>query len=69
MIQEETDPHYMGRVISYNDMFFMLSNIVTALFVGYVSKWDVSLQNITMVLGLGFIVTAMYYVWFKKRYL
>lgn len=68
LIQEETESHYMGRVISYNDMFFMLSNVATALFIGYAAKWGMSLASITFTLGLGFIVTAVYYVWFKKRY-
>jgi len=69
LIQEETDTKYMGRVISYNDMFFMLSNVTTALFIGYASKWGLSLEGITFTLGLGFIVVAAYYVWFKKRYI
>ena len=69
LIQEETDSKYMGRVISYNDMFFMLSNVATALFIGYASKWGMSLSNITLILGLGFFVVAGYYVWFKKAYL
>jgi predicted MFS family arabinose efflux permease len=68
LIQEETDPHYMGRVISYNDMFFMLSNVATALFIGYASKSGISLQTITLTLGIGFILTAFYYLWFKKHY-
>ncbi len=69
LIQEETDAKYMGRVISYNDMFFMLSNVATALFIGYASKWGLSLEGITFVLGLGFFVVAGYYVWFKKNYI
>jgi len=69
LIQEETDPQYMGRVISYNDMFFMLSNVATALFIGYASKWGVSLAGITFTLGVGFFVVAGYYVWFKKQYI
>ena len=69
LIQEETDAHYMGRVISYNDMFFMLSNVATAMFIGYASKWGLSLEGITFTLGFGFIVVAGYYIWFKKRYL
>jgi len=69
LIQEETESKYMGRVISYNDMFFMLSNVVTALFIGYASKWGMSLEGITIILGLGFIVVAFYYHWFKKNYL
>lgn len=69
LIQQETDSNYMGRVISYNDMFFMLSNVFTALFIGYASKWGVSLEGITMTLGFGFILTAGYYIWFKKIYI
>jgi MFS family permease len=69
LIQEETDSHYMGRVISYNDMFFMLSNVATAMFIGYAAKWGLSLEGITFTLGLGFIVVAGYYLWFKKQYL
>ncbi len=69
LIQEETDPAYMGRVISYNDMFFMLSNVTTALFIGYASKWGLSLETITFILGAGFIATAGYYFWFKRHYI
>ena len=69
LIQEETDPKYMGRVISYNDMFFMLSNVATALFIGYASKWGMHLDSITFILGIGFFFFAGYYIWFKKQYI
>jgi hypothetical protein len=69
MLQEETQSDYMGRVISYNDMFFMLSNIATALFIGYASNGGLSLETITAVLGIGFIASAIYYLWFRKHYL
>ena len=69
LIQEETNAHYMGRVISYNDMFFMLSNVATAMFIGYAAKWGLSLEGITFTLGMGFIIVAGYYLWFKKRYI
>ncbi|WP_415407657.1 MFS transporter [Sulfurovum sp. CS9] len=69
LIQEETEQKYMGRVISYNDMFFMLSNVATALFIGYASKGGISLEIITMTLGSGFFFFALYYIWFKKNYL
>ncbi len=69
LIQEETDTHYMGRVISYNDMFFMLSNVATAMFIGYAAKWGLSLEGITFTLGMGFIMVAGYYIWFKKQYI
>ncbi len=68
LIQEETNAKYMGRVISYNDMFFMISNVITALFIGYASKWGFSLKGITFMLGMGFFFFAWYYVWFRRRY-
>ncbi len=69
LVQQETEEKYMGRVISYNDMFFMLSNVTTALFIGYASKGGMALEMITMTLGFGFIFIAIYYIWFKKNYL
>ncbi len=69
LIQEETESKYMGRVISYNDMVFMLSNVATAMFIGYAAKWGLSLEGITFILGFGFILFATYYHWFKKRYI
>ena len=69
LIQEEIDPKFMGRIISYNDMFFMLANVLVALFIGYGAEWGLSLQTITIILGMGFIATAGYYVWFRQRYL
>jgi MFS family permease len=68
LIQEEIEPRFMGRIISYNDMFFMLANVFVALFIGYSAKWGMSLQNITLVLGVGFIGSALYYLWFRKKY-
>ncbi len=67
LLQEETEQAYLGRIISYNDMFFMLSNIATALFIGYAFKGGLSLQAITFTLGMGFFATALYYLWFKQR--
>jgi MFS family permease len=69
MLQEETQSDYMGRIISYNDMFFMLSNIATALFIGYAYRGGLSLEGITFVLGIGFLAAACYYRWFRKHYL
>lgn len=69
LIQQEIEPKFMGRIISYNDMFFMLFNVMVALFIGYASKWGVDLKTITTILGMGFIATAFYYAWFKRVYL
>jgi len=69
MIQENTNRAYMGRIISYNDMFFMISNVLTAMFIGYAAKWGVSLEKITLTLAIGFLLTAIYYLWIRKVHL
>ena len=69
MLQQEIEPKFLGRVIAYNDMVFMISNILVTLFVGYAAKLGMELNYITMIMGGGFIATAFYYLWFKKSYL
>ena len=69
MIQQEIEAKFLGRVIAYNDMVFMISNIVVTLFIGYAAKLGMGLNYITMTMGFGFIATAFYYLWFKKSYL
>lgn len=60
LLQEKCDEKYLGRVISYNDMFFMISCIITTLFIGLMASLT-SLAIITMLLGIGFILFAFYY--------
>jgi uncharacterized membrane protein len=69
MLQQEIEKKYLGRVIAYNDMIFMLFNITVTLFVGYAAKMGMELKYITIIMGCGFIATAFYYQWFKKHYL
>ena len=69
MLQQEIEINFLGRVIAYNDMIFMIFNILVTLFVGYAAKMGMELKYITIVMGCGFIVTACYYSWFKKFYL
>lgn len=59
-IQENVEQRYLGRVISYNDMVFMLSNVITTLFIGFMASWT-SLEVITIILGAGFFAFAVYY--------
>ena len=66
MLQQNCDKDYIGRIISYNDMIFMLSNIATAMFVGTLATYGVPLWLITAFLGFGFIVTAL---WYRHYYL
>jgi len=55
----------MGRVIAYNDMIFMLTNIVTTLFIGLMASF-ISLELITIFIGFAFFATAYYYTRIKQ---
>ena len=69
LLQQEIEVKFLGRVIAYNDMIFMITNILVTLFVGYASKLGMELKYITMIMGCGFLATALYYKWFHKHYL
>lgn len=59
-IQERVEHKYLGRVISYNDMIFMLSNVLTTFFIGIMAE-VIPLSFITIILGIAFFVVAFYY--------
>ena len=69
MLQKEIEMEYLGRVIAYNDMIFMISSISITLFIGYSAQMGMELKEITIIIGLGFFVTAIYYRWFKRNFL
>ena len=69
MLQQEIEVKFLGRVIAYNDMIFMTTNIIVTLSIGYFAKIGVELHHITIAMGFGFLATAIYYKWFKKMYL
>ena len=52
LLQQEIEIKFLGRVIAYNDMIFMLTNISVTLFVGYVAKMGIELKYITIRLNL-----------------
>jgi MFS family permease len=59
-LQERVEQEYLGRVLAYNEMFFMLSMAFTTMFIGVMANY-VGLDIITIILGLGFIFTGFYY--------
>ena len=65
LLQQRVEAKYMGRVIAYNDMIFMLTNIITTLFIGVMASF-ISLDIITIIIGLAFFATAYYYTRIKK---
>jgi MFS family permease len=60
LLQDKCDEKYLGRVISYNDMFFMISCVLTTLFIGLMASLT-SLAIITILLGCAFLAVAFYY--------
>ena len=68
LIQTHTRSEYLGRVVAYNDMIFMSVSIMITMFIGAAFKWGMSLPNITIMIGSGFILSGGYYLWFQKRY-
>ncbi len=65
LIQENVEQKYLGRVISYNDMIFMVSNILTTFFIGIMADL-IPLEYITAFIGMGFFVFAYYYTKIKE---
>ena len=60
LLQNKCEEKYIGRVISYNDMFFMLSCVLTTLFIGLMTSLT-SIDIITFLLGIAFVAFAFYY--------
>lgn len=69
MLQEETDKRYLGRIISYNEMGFMLMSAASSFLIGFLfEKMGFSLVHITYILALLFAVMALYYRRIKPHY-
>jgi MFS family permease len=64
LLQEQTDEKYLGRVLAYNEMIFMATNVFTALFIGIFAS-IIGLQLVSYTIGLLFIVCA---IWYKKYF-
>ena len=60
LLQNKCDEKFIGRVISYNDMIFMLSCVLTTLFIGLMASLT-SVDIITTLLGIAFFAFAFYY--------
>ncbi len=60
LLQERVEQKYLGRVLAYNEMFFMLINASTTIFIGVMALYF-DLSFVTILLGLIFIGMAFYY--------
>lgn len=68
LIQNETDTKFYGRVIAYNDMVFLGFSTLVSLAIGFLYKAGLGTFGITTLLGCGFFLFGLYYLWIKKTY-
>jgi len=67
LLQKNIEKKYYGRIVAYNDMLFLSSAAFTSYMIGYLTTISYSLQTITFLMGLGFIIGALYYNYVLKR--
>ncbi|MCD6259168.1 MAG: MFS transporter [Helicobacteraceae bacterium] len=66
LLQKNIEEKYYGRIVAYNDMFFLSSATITSLAIGFLASHGFSLEFITTALGCGFILGALYFAWIIK---
>jgi MFS family permease len=66
LLQKNIDKKYYGRIVAYNDMLFLSTAALTSYMIGYLATVAYSLENIAFLMGLGFIIGAVYYNFILK---
>jgi MFS family permease len=67
LLQKHTQKEYMGRVLAYNEMIFMLTSVFTTMFIGGMTSF-ISLFAITFILGLLMLSFSVYYkIWIFSK--
>jgi len=66
LLQQNIEEKYYGRIVAYNDMFFLSAAAFTSFMIGFLSTADFSLESIAVIMGAGFIVGAVYFKWILK---
>ena len=67
LLQKNIDEKYYGRIVAYNDMLFLISAALTSLMIGFFASRNFSLEFITSLLGVGFVVGGVYFYWIAKN--
>lgn len=68
LIQHHAQEAYYGRVVAYNDMLFLLSSTLTSVLIGYMAETGFTLPAVAGVLGGGFAIAGLYFLWIRSRY-
>ncbi len=66
LLQQNIEPKYYGRIVAYNDMLFLSSAALTSFMIGFLATTGYSLEQITVLIGVGFIIGAIYFAWIVK---
>jgi MFS family permease len=64
LLQEKTETRFLGRVLAYNEMIFMATNVATSLFIGIFAS-ILGLNFVSYIIGSMFFVGA---IWYKKYF-
>jgi MFS family permease len=64
LLQEKTETRFLGRVLAYNEMIFMATNVATSLFIGFFAS-IIGLSFVSYIIGSMFFVGA---IWYKKYF-
>jgi len=68
LLQKNIDEKFYGRIVAYNDMLFLSSAAFTSYMIGFLATHDFSLEYIAVIMGVGFLVGAVYYKYVLQRY-
>ncbi len=61
LLQKNIEKKYYGRIVAYNDMLFLSSAAFTSYMIGFFATHSFSLEAITVIMGSGFFIGAIYY--------
>ena len=66
LLQKNVEEKYYGRIVAYNDMLFLGTAALTSYMVGYLMSLDLTLENISVLIGFGFVIGGLYFSWVLK---
>ena len=67
LLQKNIAHKYYGRIVAYNDMMFLGTAAFTSYMIGTLATWDFSLESITVIMGIVFMLGGIYYAWVLKK--
>jgi len=67
LLQKNIEAKYYGRIVAYNDMLFLSSAAFTSYMIGFLATHNFSLEQITILIGIGFMFGALYFAWILKN--